>query len=91
MTNVSLPCEPGQTVYLTCYGFVTQARVETVKFEMGVRSSARCFETIDSIGQREVFYGTKWERPSFPPGKPPRQPCGKRRHTGDMELTLFDL
>lgn len=55
MTNISLPCEPGQTVYLTCYGFVTQARVETVKLEMGVRSSARCFETIDGIGQREIF------------------------------------
>lgn len=54
--SICLPCEPGQTVYLTCYGFVTQARVDKVKLEMGVRSSAGCFETIDSIGQREVFY-----------------------------------
>lgn len=55
MKNIVLPCEPGQTVYLTCYGIVTQARVDKVKMDMGVRSSARCFETIDSIGQREVF------------------------------------
>ncbi len=55
MKNIVLPCEPGQTVYLTCYGIVTQARVDKVKMDMGVRSSARCFETVDGIGQREVF------------------------------------